>query len=291
MSYQLVEIASENWLELRDLYRSNWPDHVFAYGVVDNYWNWKQKSKQLQYTESDVQIFSLNGSWRENGTFLLFDHFEIYFYSCDSSDNYAGLTEALLLVEWGNYAEVSMDFVEKHRLALDRAISTKSLVVVNDEVTNFLYMPKEDASSLEVNLPKSFHINRLSLDNLDYVYHQWPLRNSISVAAGYNLLERLILLNDSVGLFDESDKLVSWCLRDQTGAFSDLQTCQQHLRKGYARMVIKEFVRRLAAEGNDSYAFVLRSNENSCRLFESVGFRKITHLHWIVIRNANIKSK
>ncbi|XP_001657925.2 glycine N-acyltransferase-like protein 3 isoform X1 [Aedes aegypti] len=288
MSNRLVEISSENWPELRDLFRSNWPEHVFAYGVVNNYWNWKQQpTKKNHYPTSEVQIFSLNGSWRENGTFLLFDHFEIYFYSCDSTSGYASLTEALLLVDWTKYTEVSMDFVEMHRIALDRVISAKRLAIVNDEVTNFYYMPKENASSLEVNLPESYHIDRISLDQLDYVYHQWPLKDSISATAGYNLLERLILLNDSVGLFDERDNLISWCLRDQTGAFSDLQTCQAHLRKGYARMVIMEFARRLAAKEDDSYAFVLRSNVKSSQLFESIGFQKITHLHWVVIRNAN----
>ncbi|XP_062551615.1 uncharacterized protein LOC134216837 isoform X3 [Armigeres subalbatus] len=213
------------------------------------------------------------------------DHFEIYFYSCDETENYANLTKALSLVSWENYLEVSMDFVEKHRPALDRVISSKKLTTVNDKVTNFYHMPKEIASSMEVNLPNGYHLNRLTINHLDYIYHLWPLRDSISKTSGYNLLKRLILLNDSVGLFDAADKLVSWCLRDQTGAFSDLQTCQENLRQGYARVVVKEFVRRLAADGDDSYAFVLCTNVNSCKLFESIGFVKIAHLHWVVIRN------
>lgn len=141
------------------------------------------------------------------------DHFEIYFYSSDATGDYASLTEALLLVDWKGYAEVSMDIVEKYRSALDRVIAAKNLVVVNDEVTNIYYMPKESASSMEVNLPEGYHVDRLSMDHLDFVYRQWPLRNSINASSGYNLIKRLILLNDSVGLFDQTDKLVSWCLR------------------------------------------------------------------------------
>ncbi|XP_062551614.1 uncharacterized protein LOC134216837 isoform X2 [Armigeres subalbatus] len=257
MSNKLVEIPSENWEELRDLFARDWPEHLFAYGVINNYWNWKQQSESPD-TNSVVKLFSLNGSWREN---------------------------ALSLVSWENYLEVSMDFVEKHRPALDRVISSKKLTTVNDKVTNFYHMPKEIASSMEVNLPNGYHLNRLTINHLDYIYHLWPLRDSISKTSGYNLLKRLILLNDSVGLFDAADKLVSWCLRDQTGAFSDLQTCQENLRQGYARVVVKEFVRRLAADGDDSYAFVLCTNVNSCKLFESIGFVKIAHLHWVVIRN------
>lgn len=70
MSNRLVEIPVDNWLELRDLYRLNWPEHVCAYGVISNYWNWKPS--ESEEPESEVRIFSLNGSWRENGTFLLF---------------------------------------------------------------------------------------------------------------------------------------------------------------------------------------------------------------------------
>ncbi|XP_065089419.1 glycine N-acyltransferase-like protein 3 [Ochlerotatus camptorhynchus] len=282
MSNRLEEIPVESWPELRDLYRQNWPEHVFAFGTISNYLNWKQS----QHRDSlEVQIVSLNGTWRENGTFLLFDHFEIYFYSFETTTGYSSLMEALLLVDWGKYREVSMDFVEKHLNALDKAISIKGLPVVNDELTNFYHIRKEDASTVEVDLPHGYSLSRLSIDHLDYVYRLWPLKDSISKTSGYNLLKRLILLNESVGLFDENGKLQSWCLRDQTGAFSDLQTCEEHLRKGFARIVIREFVRRLASMGDDSYAFVLQSNYNSCRLFESIGFRKITHLHWVVIRN------
>ncbi|KAL9707237.1 hypothetical protein quinque_010755 [Culex quinquefasciatus] len=277
---QLVEILPEDWPELCALFRRNWPEHVFAYGLVSNYIKWKQKSLM----ETNVQIFSLNGTWSENGTFLLFDEFEIYFYSMDVESGYKSLSDALCLVKWEGYREVSMDFLEKHRAALDVAISEKSLFVAKDTLTNFYYKSKEVVARDKVDL-EGLRFDRVTVDQLDHIYNQWPLRTSISQDSGYNLLKRLILLNESIGLFNTKDgSMLSWCLRDQTGAFSDLQTMETHLRKGYGRAVVSEFSRQLAVQGEDSYAFVLASNERSCKLFESCGFTKITHLHWVVVR-------
>lgn len=106
-----------------------------------------------------------------------------------------------------------MDFVEKHRRALDKAIAIKGLTVVKNELANFYHIRKESTSPVDVLLPRGFSLSGLSIDHLDYVYLQWPLKDSISKNAGYNLHKRLILLNESVGLYDESGRLISWCLR------------------------------------------------------------------------------
>uniref|UniRef100_A0A1Q3FA42 N-acetyltransferase domain-containing protein n=1 Tax=Culex tarsalis TaxID=7177 RepID=A0A1Q3FA42_CULTA len=277
---RLVEIIPEEWPKLCALFRRNWPEHVFAYGIVSNYLRWAQ-----QGAETNVRIFSLNGTWPDNGTFLLFDEFEIYFYSMDVDSKYKSLSDALCLVKWEGYREVSMDFLEKHRATLDAAITTKNLFVSKDTLTNFYYKSKEEVINEDLANRQELRFDRVTDEHLDHIYNQWPLRTSISKDTGYNLLKRLILLNDSVGLFDiDSGNLLSWCLRDQTGAFSDLQTNETHLRKGYGRAVVTEFCRRLAVQGDDSYAFVLATNEKSCKLFESCGFTKITHLHWVVVR-------
>ncbi|XP_058818038.1 glycine-N-acyltransferase-like protein 3 [Topomyia yanbarensis] len=277
----LVEIPSENWPELRNLYRNNWPEHVYAYGIVNNYIRWKSSDHS---DHLGVKILSLNGRWRENGTFLLFDDFEIYFYSLDVQTVYQSLTEALCLVPWESYSEVSMDFMEQHRIALDKAISMRKLNVVQDSITNFYYISKENANTLLVERPVELRFDRISVEYLDYIYNQWALKESISQSSGYNLLKRLILLNDSVGLFDEAGNLVSWCLRDQSGALSDLQTSEPYFRKGYGRAVVSELARRLSQLGDDSYALVFSSNYKSCRLFEVAGFRKMCHAHWVVVR-------
>ncbi|XP_055550860.1 glycine-N-acyltransferase-like protein 3 [Wyeomyia smithii] len=284
MEKSLLEVPSEDWMELCQLYRKNWPEHLFAYGIVSNYIRWMQSALG---NEISVKILSLNGTWRENGTFVLFDDFEIYFYSFDADTNYSTLTDALCLVPWEIYSEVSTDFLERHRLAFNKAVSYRKLTIAKDSAANFYYMSRIEVARLEFHNPPSFHLKRISIDNLDYIYNRWALRESISRSAGYNLLKRLILLNESIGLYNENGTLVSWCLRDQTGAFADLQTCEHHLRKGYGRVVVASLARCLAEQGDESYAFVLSDNYKSCRLFEQLGFRNIEGLCWVVIRPKN----
>ncbi|XP_055638264.1 uncharacterized protein LOC129776569 isoform X2 [Toxorhynchites rutilus septentrionalis] len=212
------------------------------------------------------------------------DEFELYFYSFDIASDYTSLTEALSLVNWKSFHEISMDFLEKHRTALDKVIFAKELHVTEDSTTNFYYMRREEASKLIVEIPSGTKFNRVSDKYLDNIYKQWSLKGYISETSGYNLLKRLVSFNESIGLFDKCGNLLSWCLRDQSGAVSNLQTNASHLRNGFGRAVCSEFARRLANLGDDSYAYVLSDNHKSCKLFESVGFQKTTNLHWMIIK-------
>ncbi|XP_052896511.1 glycine-N-acyltransferase-like protein 3 [Anopheles moucheti] len=276
---QLVEIPQENWSELRNLFQCDWPKHEFAYYLLGNYVNWKAHQATL-----DIKCYSLNGNWRHNATFVLKDAFEIYFYSKSENDDCAMLIRLLSLVRWDSCYEISMDYLERHHSAIERIISDRCLTVASSNLANYYFLPKKEALTLHTStIPEGYRINKLQPKDLNHIYANWPLKNHISYEAGYGLLNRLILLNENVGLFNEKDVLVSWCLSDQTGAHSDLQTLPAYCRNGYGRLVVIELAKRLARAGSDSKAYVLHDNEKSIRLFESVGFRKLQNLHWLVV--------
>uniref|UniRef100_A0A182YN60 GCN5-related N-acetyltransferase Rv2170-like domain-containing protein n=1 Tax=Anopheles stephensi TaxID=30069 RepID=A0A182YN60_ANOST len=246
----LVEIPTADWTELRQLFQCDWPKHEFAYYLLGNYETWKGHHETL-----DVKCYSLNGNWRTDGSFLLKDGFEIYFYSKADDNNWTVLVQLLSLIGWDAFNEISMDYLEKFHPAVERIISDKCLTVSSSKCANYYFLPKEQALTLHSStIPKGFTLSRLQLKDLDTIYAQWPLRNHISYEAGYGLLKRLILLNENVGLFNETGVLVSWCLSDQTGAHSDLQTTAACCRRGYGRMVVEELARRLARSGSDSKA-------------------------------------
>ncbi|XP_035907312.1 uncharacterized protein LOC118510031 [Anopheles stephensi] len=247
----LVEIPTADWTELRQLFQCDWPKHEFAYYLLGNYETWKGHHETL-----DVKCYSLNGNWRIDGSFLLKDGFEIYFYSKADDNSWTVLVQLLSLIGWDAFNEISMDYLEKFHPAVERIISDKCLTVSSSKCANYYFLPKEQALTLHSStIPKGFTLSRLQLKDLDTIYVEWPLRNHISYEAGYGLLKRLILLNENVGLFDETGVLVSWCLSDQTGAHSDLQTTAACCRRGYGRMVVEELARRLARSGSDSKAF------------------------------------
>ena len=63
----LEPIPSEDWPELRDLFRMDWPKHEVPFNTIQNYINWVQIDQRIMH----LQVFSLNGSWRQNGTYLV----------------------------------------------------------------------------------------------------------------------------------------------------------------------------------------------------------------------------
>ncbi|XP_035778438.1 uncharacterized protein LOC118459298 isoform X1 [Anopheles albimanus] len=279
---RLVEISYVYWVELRDIFRCDWPKHEFAYYLLANYIRWIS----VDPSQSEViKIYSLNGSWRSNQTFLLRDGFEIYFSTTTNESTCGTLARLLALVDWEVMAEVSMDFQERHQSVIEHITNDRKLTVSSSNVANYYFLEQKQALQISSpTLPKGFVFGRLDGSHLDYIYNQWPLKDHISYEAGHGLLERLIRLNESVGLFDIHGHLVSWCLSDQTGAHSDLQTAATHYRRGFGRMVVIELAKLLARLGSDSKAYVLSSNERSIKLFESIGFQKLENLRWIVIK-------
>ncbi|KFB49109.1 AGAP008627-PA-like protein [Anopheles sinensis] len=218
---QLMEISYNEWSELRDIFRRDWPKHEFAFYILQNYVQWKAQEQAL-----NVNIFSLNGNWRNDETFVLKDGFEIYFYSSDTDGDGSHMIRLLKLLELEKLPEISMDYLESHHIALTKVIADSNLLVKSSNMANYYFMIKEEVLAADsLPLPEGFAFSRLTPANhLDYVYNQWPLRSHISYEAGYGLLRRLLLLNESVGLFDADGVLVSWCLRYATIKLVLIQT-------------------------------------------------------------------
>lgn len=67
MSDELIEISSSEWTTLRDMYLRDWPMHIVGYYTLDNYVRWNQ----IQSTIKQLHIYSLNGDWQQDGTFVV----------------------------------------------------------------------------------------------------------------------------------------------------------------------------------------------------------------------------
>lgn len=64
---KLVDIPQLEWIELRDLFLVNWPENHVAYHTIDNFVQWYRKEPDIK----DLKIYSLNGSWRSDGTYVI----------------------------------------------------------------------------------------------------------------------------------------------------------------------------------------------------------------------------
>lgn len=160
----LVEIPKENWPELRDLFKPNWPENILGYSTIDNYCRWNEKDSNIK----NLVIYSLNGDWSD-GTYLVIVSYEQIFYLFNDNslmkwfclkDRYQlfiytlnksldRLKTALSLLDWSNGYKVS-SFASKHHPAIEWIVETKNLKLEYDSLTYLYYFPKEDAKGVEV---------------------------------------------------------------------------------------------------------------------------------------------
>lgn len=76
MADKLIEIESENWPILRDLYDVNDANTYYGHCTIDNYIRWLEKEPH----ERDWNIYSLNGDWSDGTYLVVVSHFRYYYH-------------------------------------------------------------------------------------------------------------------------------------------------------------------------------------------------------------------
>lgn len=66
MCHKITRIQPSDWMMLRDLCKTNWPENIASYQTIDNFIRWYNQDPKLEH----VNFYSLNGDWSD-GTFLI----------------------------------------------------------------------------------------------------------------------------------------------------------------------------------------------------------------------------
>uniref|UniRef100_A0AAG5DFG6 N-acetyltransferase domain-containing protein n=1 Tax=Anopheles atroparvus TaxID=41427 RepID=A0AAG5DFG6_ANOAO len=265
---RLEKIPRCDWEEWRDLYLRDWPRYELSYNTVQNYINWSKRDPKIK----DLAIYSLNGSWRENGTYIIIDRIDLYMDTLEESTD--TLRRALHLVDWDYYYVAVMCQYDK---LLFETFEKLDVMVFNARPNTMYFLAKEKALTLSWQVPEGLRLGPLLPSHAKFINDLWPHRETGSEF----YLERFIRWNVSMGLFDdrEGGTLLGWCVLMQKGAMASLGVAER--RKGYGTLVVKAFAKKLAELGHNSYASVLVDNEPSKALFESVGFKAIGRVNWV----------
>ena len=114
-------------------------------------------------------------------------------------------------------------------------------------------------------------------ENVEKINSIWPHRSEGSeIFVSYSIKYHL-----NIGLYDDDNNLVAWCLRYDNGALAILQTDAEHLRKGLGSVVVKILSKKIAEECQcDNIALVLHENVKSVSLFNKLGFKKLGSHTW-----------
>uniref|UniRef100_A0A182MZ91 N-acetyltransferase domain-containing protein n=1 Tax=Anopheles dirus TaxID=7168 RepID=A0A182MZ91_9DIPT len=234
---RLCVIPPAEWTELRDLYRRNWPLHHVAYTTIDNYVRWYEKDSGIR----NLTIYCLNGSWREDGTYLVVDRYQLFAYSLEPENRV--LEKALHLLDWSGGLKVS-SLLARHRQPVIDVITAKNLAKEYDSETYLYYMPKEECTALQLSVPAGFEMRALDPEDARKANDVWPNRHTGSLF----FLQRLAAWNPNVGLYEQgSGKLVGWCFRLQAGPLGALQVDPDYMRRGFGTVVTIAVAKQIAA--------------------------------------------
>ncbi|XP_058447808.1 uncharacterized protein LOC131428132 [Malaya genurostris] len=267
---KLQLIPQSEWPELRNIYKLDWPKHELAYNTIQNYINWVKIDPRIKHLE----VYSLNGSWRVNGTYMILDRYQMFFYSIEESN--ASLERALRLIDW-DYSYKVCYISHCHRPTLDIVLKSLNIGIQWDTPSYLYYYPKEESLKLEINLPAGLKLKRLQVKHAAIANNFWPHR----CEGSEYFLKRLAAWNVSVGLFNESDELLAWCFCWQTGAMGALEVVTEHLRKGYGTLIVKAIARELARVGLNCYGTVICTNKASQGMFDKLGFERTGSYHFV----------
>lgn len=64
---KLIEVPQYSLIKFRNMFKANWPSHITAYYLIENYMEWLEKVNNIK----NLKIYSLNGEWRKDGTFVI----------------------------------------------------------------------------------------------------------------------------------------------------------------------------------------------------------------------------
>ncbi|EAT46594.1 AAEL002242-PA [Aedes aegypti] len=266
---KLVPIPRADWPQLRDLFKGNDLANEIPSNAIQNYIEWTSIDPKIRHLE----ILSLNDSWQQNGTFIISDRHELFFFSLEPS--LSSLEEALELIDW-DFPYRIYAILDQHQAVLKRVLNKLNVPYPRATVACNLYrLSKEIAIGLETTPPDGFRLGNLEPRHVKTINETWPFRSGGSEYA----LTRCIAWNTNVGLFNEKDELIAWCLLNNLGIICVLYTVEKYRRRGLAEVVLRSMVSQLAQRGMNSVTSVLLENVPSRTLFEKLGFEGNLTVH------------
>lgn len=163
MADKLVEIESQNWPALRDLYAPNSPKTFIGHSAVDNFIRWTDQQPDIP----NLVFYSLNGDWSD-GTFavivrysrwkfnihqLIYDLSNLKYYDFVFTYTVAATTDRLekllQLIDFTNGLKIHT-VMSKDYAAILNVIKSKKLQLKYDLNNLLQHLPATDALKFDL---------------------------------------------------------------------------------------------------------------------------------------------
>ncbi|XP_001654932.2 uncharacterized protein LOC5573897 [Aedes aegypti] len=203
-SMKLVVIHHTDWPKLRDLFLNG---NEIPFNAVQNCINWRVRDPEIQH----LQILGLGETWRENGTFILRDRHELYFFTLEQSNE--SLEHVLELINWSSSYRI-VGITKQNQTALESVLTRMNKLSSEEHLMEAdLYVKVLNKKEIDVEPPLGFRLGSLETCHAPYLNALSDYPNSKSEFT----ISRYITWNPNVALFNEHDELVAWCLLNNLG--------------------------------------------------------------------------
>ncbi|KAL5278893.1 GLYATL3.2 family protein [Megaselia abdita] len=144
----LIELPIDDWVTLRDMYLTDWPEHNTRYNALDN--AIRLLRKEAEKYRGDFKIRTLNGEWKKDGVFIMIiDKPRCGILFGTLADNNDRLKIAIELLncttDWYFYA-----VTDKLRPVVHHYANFNNFIYKTPHPCVFSYLRKEDAVKLEI---------------------------------------------------------------------------------------------------------------------------------------------
>lgn len=270
---QLKPIPFEDWPELRDMFKDECPEHEIPYNTIQNYINWVTIDPKIR----QLEVLSLNDSWRKNGTYIILDRYQIYLYTLEKSND--SLKRALQLIDW-DYSYMVCSAPDFSETVLKEVFQSLNVDFLWEAISIKYTLSREDCLKLEFEVPEGLHLKKLKVKHASIANKHWPY----SCEGSEFFLKRLAAWNTSIGLFNDYGEMLAWSFCWPTGAIGPLEVAKNHLRKGYGSLIAKAIAKEVAKEGLNCYGTVVSNNTVSKTMFDKLGFKPVEDTYYVRTR-------
>nr|CAD7203228.1 unnamed protein product [Timema douglasi] len=248
----LQQVDRDDITNVLDVLKTDLPQSVTIYNFIKVHLDWKEKNP-----ESDFKLYCPNGSWK-NGTVVCIVECGWYGIavhtlepSCQELANALTHTQ---LIQWGRKG-LCFPFVhERFYTAVKKVLTSKVEGEIVSTHNTTYWMHQDRAAELQATWPGEVYVSPLDISHAAILIE-------LSYSAG-------LFLNNGDG------KPVCWALQADYG-IGMLHTTDPHLRKGYARILMKYMFNMLGKRGLAVNLCVVDGNLPSHRLFHSLGCEEV----------------
>lgn len=134
----LKKISASALRELKELYKVKWPLHIGTYNLIRNFAERIEKDPKW---EEKAEFWSLNGNWRQHGSFVMTFGFLIHFDTLDTAP-YRELKQTLMLLDYKKFMMFN-EIREDLAPVVHDVIKERKLELHSEHFVRYYFAPKD----------------------------------------------------------------------------------------------------------------------------------------------------